>query len=204
MMIFKTPFNRLRQRAFTLIEMLVVLIIVAMVVTLIIQGFGYTLGLYQRVVKSQNTAYQQVFTYHWLSSSLSSPVAVRPKDRGLEGDASQLSTYSYQPLLAQAGLKTLVQWELQHQGGELWLSYKEGQIRFPVYQWTNATGRFEYLDEQGQWVNLWPMQKSDNLPLPKAVRILVTSGRDSFNYVVMTGTRLRAEVTSDEVLYGRD
>src|SRR5690606_13163034 len=113
--------NRLRQRAFTLIEMLVVLIIVAMVVTLIIQGFGYTLGLYQRVVKSQNTAYQQVFTYHWLSSSLSSPVAVRPKDRGLEGDASQLSTYSYQPLLAQAGLKTLVHWELQQQAGDLLL-----------------------------------------------------------------------------------
>ncbi len=60
------------------------------------------------------------------------------------------------------------------------------------------------MDDQGQWVNRWPVQKSDTLPLPKAMRILITSGRDSFNYVVKVDTRLRAEVTSEEVMYGRD
>ncbi len=200
----RSPRPHIRQRAFTLIEMLVVMIIVAMVVTLIVQGFGYTLGLYQRVVKSQNNAYQQVFAYHWLNSSLSAPVAMRPKDRALEGDARRVATYTYQPLLAKQGLKTLVQWELAENNGQLTLSYREGSSYFPVYQWLDARGQFEYMDEQGQWVNRWPIQKSDNLPLPKAMRILITSGRDSFNYVVKVDTRLRAEVTSDEVMYGRD
>lgn len=201
---FKSSLSRMRQRAFTLIEMLVVLIIVSLIVTLIVQGFGYTLGLYQRVVKSQNNAYQQVFAYHWLNSSLSSPVAMRPKDRALEGDARYVSTYTYQPLLAKQGLKTLIQWELAENAGQLTLSYREGNSHFPVYQWPDAAGQFEYLDDQGQWVNRWPIQKSDTLPLPKAMRILVTSGRDSLNYVVKVDTRLRAEVTSDEVMYGRD
>jgi general secretion pathway protein J len=192
------------QRAFTLIEMLVVMIIVAMVVTLIVQGFGYTLGVYQRVVKNQNNAYQQVFAYDWFTSSLQAQVAMRPKDRGLEGDAHQLHTFSYQPLLAQQGLKTRIGWELVDQGGELQLNYREANQQFIVQRWTGAAGRFEYLDEKGQWVMRWPMEKSDLQPLPKAIRLVVNSGRETFNYVAINNTRLRAEVTAEEVMYGRD
>lgn len=203
-MSFKSPLPRMRQRAFTLIEMLVVLIIVSLIVTLIVQGFGYTLGLYQRVVKSQNNAYQEAFVYHWFTSSLQSQVAMRPKDRALEGDATQLSTYSFQPLLAKQGLKTLIRWELRTQANELVLGYSEGQTHFPVQRWPQATGQFEYLDDQGRWLKNWPVEKTDTNPLPKAIRLLVNSGRDSFNYVVKVETRPRAEVTSDEVMYGRD
>lgn len=201
---FKSSLLRMRQRAFTLIEMLVVLIIVSLIVTLIVQGFGYTLGLYQRVVKSQNNAYQEVLVYHWFTSSLQSQVAMRPDDRALEGDSVQLSTYSFQPLLAKQGVKTLIRWELQVQAGELVLGYTEGQTRFPVQRWPRATGQFEYLDDQGKWLRNWPAEKTDSNPLPKAIRLLVNSGRDSFNYVVKVETRQRAEVTSDELMYGRD
>jgi len=203
-MSFRSSFHRFHQRAFTLIEMLVVLIIVAMVVTLIVQGFGYTLGLYQRVVRSQNNAYQQVFTYHWLTSSLQVQVAMRPKDRGLEGDSSHLSTYSFRPLLAPQGLKTLIRWELKSNTNELVLSYVEGQIQFPVYRWPYASGQFEYLTETGQWVGRWPLEKTDSLPLPKAVRVVVNSSGESLNYVVNIETRKRAEVGMDELLYGRE
>ncbi len=192
------------QRAFTLIEMLVVMIIVAMVVTLIVQGFGYTLGVYQRVVKNQNNAYQQVFAYDWFTSSLQAQVAMRPKDRGLEGDAHQLNTFSYQPLLAQQGLKTRIGWELVDQNGELQLSYREANNQFIVQRWVGAAGHFEYLDEKGQWVARWPLEKSELQPLPKAIRLVVNSGRETFNYVAINNTRLRAEVTAEEVMYGRD
>lgn len=197
--------NRLhKQRAFTLIEMLVVMIIVAMVVTLIVQGFGYTLGVYQRVVNKQSNAYQQAFAYRWFTSSLQTPIAMRPKDRGLEGDSRQLSTYSYQPLLAQQGLKTLIVWELLDNGGELQLSYREAGQQFPVQRWPGASGHFEYLSEQGQWLPRWPEEKREMQPLPKAVRLVVSRGDEVFNYVAVNTMRLRAEVTMDEVMYGRD
>lgn len=201
---FRSSLSHIRQRAFTLIEMLVVLIIVSLIVTLIVQGFGYTLGLYQRVVKSQNSAYQEVFVYHWFTSSLQSQVAMRPKDRALEGDALKLSTYSFQPLLAKQGLKTLIRWELQAQAGELVLVYAEGETRFPVQRWPRATGQFEFLDDKDQWLKSWPHEQTDSNPLPQAIRLLVNSGSDSFNYVVKVDTRQRAEVTSDELMYGRD
>lgn len=202
------PFNAVQlpraQRAFTLIEMLVVMIIMAMVVTLVVQGFGYTLGLYQRVVSSQNSAYQQVFTYQWFKSSLGAQVAMRPKGRGLEGSSQQLSSYSFQPLLAQAGVKTLIHWELTEVQGRLQLNYRESDSYFTVYEWPDASGRFEYLDDQGRWTDHWPTQKAELQPLPKTIRLVINSGSESFNYVAVTRTRLRAEVGFDEILYGRD
>lgn len=192
------------QRAFTLIEMLVVMIIVAMVVTLIVQGFGYTLGLYQRVVKSQSAAYEQVFAYHWFSSSLQSQVAMRPKDRALEGSESQLSTYSFRPLVGGQGVKTLIHWELQVQADELLLSYTEADVSFVVFRWSNAQGRFEYMDDNGQWLQRWPLEKTESQPLPRAIRLQVATAGDNLNYVVKVETRQRALVTMDELLYGRD
>ncbi len=192
------------QRAFTLIEMLVVMIIVAMVVTLIVQGFGYTLGVYQRVVKNQNNAYQQVFAYHWFTSSLQTQVAMRPKDKGLEGDARQLTTFTYQPLLARQGLKTRIGWELVDKGSELQLVYREANQQLIVQRWLGATGHFEYMDEKGQWVQRWPLEKSDLQPLSRVIRLIINRGEETFNYVAINTTRLRAEVTMDEVMYGRD
>lgn len=192
------------QRAFTLIEMLVVMIIMAMVVTLVVQGFGYSLGLYQRVVNAQNSSYKQVFAYQWLKSSLGSQVAMRPSDRSLEGNQQQLSTYSYQPIWSQEGIKTLIQWELTQTQTQLQLVYRQADEQFMVYEWPDARGQFEYLDDQGKWVDHWPTKKLDLQPLPKAIRLVVTNGRETFNYVIPNKTRRRAEVTSDEVLYGRD
>lgn len=193
------------QRAFTLIEMLVVLIIVAMVATVIMQGFGYALGVYQRVVKTQNNAYQQAFFYRWFSESLQVQIAKRPGDRALKGTSSALSTHSFRPLLGGQGVKTLVQWELQLAPDGVALIYLESGKSFTVYQWPNATAKFEYLNDLGTWVDKWPVDKSEAEPLPKALRILVnTSTQETLNYVVKVETRLRAEVTMEEILYDRD
>lgn len=192
------------QRAFTLIEMLVVMMIMAMVVTLVVQGFGYSLGLYQRVVNAQNTSYKQVFAYQWFKSSLGSQVAMRLDDRGLEGDTQQLSTYTYQPLLGRPGIKRLIHWELTQTQGLLQLNYREGDSYFTVYSWPEASGQFEYLGEQGRWSGQWPTQVLDIQPLPQAIRLVVNTDSESFNYVAVTRTRLRANVNPDELLHGRD
>lgn len=193
-----------RQRAFTLIEVLVVMIIVAMVVALIVQGFGYTLGVYQRVVGKQNNAYQQVLAYRWFTTSLQSQVAMRPKDRGLEGDAQQLTTYTYQPLLAPQGLKTRIGWQLEIAGNELRMTYTEGNRKLIIQRWPGATGYFEYLNDKGQWSQRWPAEAGEILPLPNAVRAVVSEGDEVFNYVAVNNMRVRAEVRMDEIVYGRD
>lgn len=191
------------QRAFTLIEMLVVLVIVGLMATLIVQGFGYSMGLYQRVIKTQRSAYNEVLAYNWLRSSLSTQVAARPKDRGLEGNLADLSTYTYQPLLAQQGVKTRIRWQLVSDGVDVVLNYTEGNQSFSVYRWPEATAQFEYIDDKGQWLNHWPPEKSELPALPRALRVQVTSGKESHNYVVANKTRVRPVVTMDELLYGR-
>lgn len=191
------------QRAFTLIEMLVVLVIVGLMVTLIVQGFGYSMGLYQRVIKTQRSAYNEVLAYNWLRTSLSTQVAARPKDRGLEGNAADLSTYTYQPLLAQQGVKTRIRWQLVNDGGDVVLNYAEGNQGFNVYRWTESSAQFEYLDDKDKWIDHWPPEKAELPALPRALRVQVTSGKESRNYVVANKTRVRPIVTMDELLYGR-
>lgn len=191
------------QKAFTLVEMLVVMVIVGLLITVIMQGFGYSMGLYQRVVKSQKSAYNEVLAYSWLCTTLSAQVAARPKDHGLEGGINEVSTYTYQPLVDQAGLKTRIQWQLAHDGDAVNLAYREGDKSFSVYRWPDSSGQFEYLDEKGQWHKHWPAEKADTPPLPVSIRLLITTGNEVRNYVVSMATRKRAEVTMDEVLYGR-
>lgn len=191
------------QKAFTLVEMLVVMVIVGLLITVIMQGFGYSMGLYQRVVKSQKSAYSEVFAYGWLRSTLAVQVAARPKDLGLEGRTNELSTYTYEPLLDQAGLKTRIQWQVIQDGETVSLSYQEGHRQFEAYRWPESSGQFEYLDEKGEWHKQWPAEKSDSPPLPISIRLLITTGSEVRNYVVNVVTRKRPEVTMDEVLYGR-
>lgn len=192
------------QSAFTLIEMLVVLIIVAMVVTVVMQGFGYSLGLYQRVVKNQASAYQQAFAYRWFASTLQSQVAMRPKDLGLEGNQYQLSTYTYNPLLESSGVKTRIVWELGVEGGNLVLGYREGAQQFMVNTWAGAKGQFQYMDLERKWRDQWLPSKGEPMVLPSAIRLQVYQGDKLLNFVVTTETRLRAIITADEKMYGRE
>lgn len=192
------------QRAFTLIEMLVVMIIVAMVVTLVVQGFGYSLGLYQRVIKTQSNAYQQAFAYRWFTTTIQSQVAMRPKDRGLEGNQFQFSTYTYVPLVGNAGLKTRIAWELETKGEQLVLVYREGGRQFVVNTWRSAKGQFQYMDVEKNWRDLWAPQKEEPTALPNAIRLQVYQGDELLNYVVITETRTRAIITAEEKVYGRE
>ena len=191
------------QRAFTLIEMLVVMVIVGLLITVIMQGFGYSLGLYQRVQHTQKNAYSEVLVYNWLCSTLGVQVAARPKDKGLDGEFSHLDTYTYQPLLEQQGLKTRIQWRLEQVPGYLQLSYSESGQDFAVYRWPESTGEFEYQSAEGKWLQQWPIDKVDPPKLPESVRLQVHTGAETRNYVVPIATRKGSEVTMDEVLYGR-
>lgn len=193
-----------RQHGFTLIEMLVVMIIVAMVVTLVVQGFGYSLGLYQRVVKTQSNAYQHAFAYRWFTTTIQSQVAMRPKDRGLEGNQYQFSTYTYSPLVGVSGLKTRIVWELETKGDNLVLGYREGTQHFTVNTWVGAKGQFQYMDMEKNWLDLWVPLKDEPTALPNAIRLQVYQGDELLNFVVTTETRVRAIITAEEKVYGRE
>lgn len=191
------------QKAFTLVEMLVVMVIVGLLITVIMQGFGYSMGMYQRVVRTQKNAYSEVLAYNWLRATLGSQVAARPKDRGLEGGVNALSTYTYEPLVEQAGLKTRIDWQLVQDGNNVRLDYREGTTLFAVYRWSDSSAVFEYMDEKGQWRNHWPAEKSDLPPLPQAIRLSINTDNETRNYVISLATRKRSEMTMDEALYGR-
>ena len=188
------------QRAFTLIEMLVVMVIIGLLVTVIMQGFGYSLGMYQRVVKLQNDVYTDVLAYNWLRSTLGASVAARPKNKGLEGNAVEVVTETYQPLVAVQGLKTRVVWTLVQDPESLRLEYREGSAIFTVYSWPQASGRWEYMDDKKSWHSKWPLAETELPSLPNAIRLQVFKQQEEFNYVVIINGRKTVEVTMGEAM----
>ena len=191
------------QKAFTLIEMLVVMVIMSLLITVVMQGFVYSLGIYQRVTHTQKNAYSEVLFYRWICETLSSQAAARPKDIGLEGIPSSLSTYTYQPLIGSNGVKTRISWGLVQEGESLSLHYYESDQDLTVYTWSESQGHFEYLGKDNAWQSKWPLEKSDTPALPLATKLRITTRADERNYVMVLGTRERPEVTMDEALYGR-
>lgn len=189
------------QRAFTLIEMLVVMVIIGLLVTVIMQGFGYSLGMYQRVVKLQHNAYTDVLVYSWLRSTLGASVAARPKNKGLEGNTVEVVTETYQPLVAVQGLRTKVVWMLVQGSESLRLEYREGNTTFNVHSWPQATGRWEYMDDKKGWHNKWPLSANELPSLPNAIRLQVFKQQEEFNYVVIVSGRKTAEVTAEEAMH---
>lgn len=195
---------RKSQQGLSLLEMMVVLVIVSLVSTLIIQGFGYTLGLYQRVVQIQQSHNTETLTYHWLRSSLSSLAAPKEDIHTFKGNQLELEGYSFQALQARSGIKTKIGWKLQSQGTMLKLFYSERENSFKVYQWEDVQGGFEYRDANGSWQTHWPVNEGNPKKLPEMIRLKLLGPDGNRDYPVKIATRKTAEIFLDEVLYGRD
>lgn len=198
------------QKAFTLVELLVVLVIVGLMVTLIMQGFTYSMGVYQRVVVSQKNAYSEAMAAEWFRSAMSTQVAARQNEKGLIGNDAELTTATYNPLLGEAGVRARIGWKLAQDGNRLSLIYIEMNQELVVQSWIGANGKFEYLDKKGKWTSYWPPIPATELAvnrvnplLPVAVRILIRNGQEIRYTLATVETRLLAEPSREEVYIGQ-
>jgi len=188
------------QKGLTLLEVLVVLVIVSLVATMMMQGFGYTMGMYQRVVNTQRDGYKQVMAYKWLRQTLSATAPPRDYDVYFKADAQGLVATSFHPLFRAAEGKTVIGWRVESTAVGWALIYTEAEQDFQVLQGDDGLASFEYLDAQDSWRDSWPPEEVEPRRIPEAVRLMV--GED--NYTAVINTRKTAEVGFDEVLYGRD
>jgi general secretion pathway protein J len=189
------------QRGVTLLEMLVVMVIVSLVATMMMQGFGFTMGVYQRVVQSQKDTYREILVVSWLRQTLANLVSPRESDALVKGEATQISGLTFQPLVSSDKGKTAIQWRLAAESSTSRLYYRELDQEFLVYTWQQqAEARFQYMDTHQEWHDHWPPDTATEQQIPTAVRLSVG---DQF-YTVQSANRVKAEVFIDELLYGRE
>lgn len=182
--------------------MLVVLVLVSMVSTLLIQGFGYMLVLYQRISQDQNTAYEEILMRSWFTLTNANLMASKQPGESLIGQKSQFKTTTFMPLHNSGGVPTQIQWRFENRDSELHLIYTEEENEVIIFSWRNARGKFAFMNSDSAWVDKWPPD-NETLKLPNAIKLNVDSDFLNEQLVVHLQTRISPEITLNELLYGR-
>ena len=153
-----------KQCGMTLLELLVVMVILAMVSALLVQGMGSALITYERVQRQQQQSMQPTLAYSWLQQTLSSVQAELDEPRHFIGNNIQLSGYTHQPLVGQSGQVSSFSWRFitgEQDELQLWYSQPKVQgtdINWKVLNWpAGTTGQFVYFTGNGETVPDWPL-----------------------------------------------
>lgn len=178
--------SRSRERGFTLLETLVMLIISSLAVMMLFQalaGFNHSR---QRIAATEGVRNNDAVVLGWIRESFRGVVAIdapgkppKPDDpaAGLRGDADGFTALTIAPLLGPQGTPVKVQWRIESDARGQRLVYEEaGQA--PLILPLGGTGglRFVYLDQDGEAMTSWPPQLGLQAPLPVAIALQFGSG----------------------------
>lgn len=147
----------------TLLELLVVMVILAMVSTLLVQGMGSALVTYERVQRQQQQSMQPTLAYQWFSQTLTGLQAELDEPRFFSGNEHTLSGYTHRPLVGLPGQVSAFSWQLkQNEQRELELWYQQPalasqEVNWKILTWPpGTTGQFVYRALDGGATLSWP------------------------------------------------
>lgn len=178
------------QSGLSLLELLVVLVIVGLVSTLLMQGLGFGLSLFERVHTRGEAVKQELMSRQWFRQVNASLVA-KPATAGvsLEGNNFAFVSVTLNPLLGSSGIPQEIEWRIEDQ--ILW--YKESGLSLSIMS-IDMDATFSYRSENGKWVNQWPSgQNHDAIPTAIAVR-----GREGRDLVASVRVRKRPDLLLEE------
>ena len=168
------------------------IVIVSLVSTVLVQGLGFGLSLYQQVESRREESHAEVLVRHWFGASSSALVVSVGEHSSLKGDSNHFSATSFNALVASSGIATPISWELidDQKGSVLRYSQAgEAVLSWPI----RRVHSFEYMDHDGGWHSSWPLQDQMALPLPAALRVIDATG--SVYMLSVLQTRARPDLT---------
>ena len=145
---------------FTLLEMLVVLVLVALVVGLLFEGLGRVADLRLRLARHLDSALDSAIVASWFRSSVT---AMLPDQDGatnaFRGGPAEMSGLTLQPLDQPTGAVVAFGWRLapEPSSGLVRLSYRGADGRWrEISAWPGSGARFLYAGPDGEWREEWP------------------------------------------------
>jgi len=175
-----------KQKAFTLLEVLVVLVIVSLISTLLLQGFGYTVNLRSKVLRQLGRVQNEELTEYWFRQTTSS-FSLREKQPeealSFQGSAHSIKGESLVSLDQPIGVISPIEWHIEStDDGYLHLYYRKSQNQkkgWLIATWLGKEANFSYLDPIGNWHSYWPVEQYPE-QLPTGIMLNVAQDRNSF------------------------
>lgn len=154
----------------SLLEMLVVFVIVSLVSTVLVQGFGFGLSLYERIQTRDDRVSRELLVSHWFRATSNGLIAGKQAETSFSGSPFQFRASSYNSLLSDPGAPREIRWEIR----DSTLTYSESDRVLDILM-LQEPGEFEYLNSTGEWLPAWEPTESE-LDIPKAVRLVQQGG----------------------------
>ncbi len=165
------------QRGFTLIEMLVVLIMVAMISGVLFQALERSYSLQRRFGTELFKVQQGQMATDWYRQTVQGlyPNELDADDT-FRGDASSFSGLTTNPLADDYGAPTPFQWTLVTRSNQTSteLVYRDGSAPTTVLIWEGTDARFLYVDEQKVVHDQWPPPLGLFPKLPRQIQMKAT------------------------------
>lgn len=192
-----------RQTAFTLLELLVVLVLVSFITTLLIQGMAYVAKVNETFLKEGGQRQVRELVDGWFVdaiAALSAPERGDPSGR-FRGDALSFQGVTLASMDRREGVPTPfafrveVQTQARDPGADAELIYVRLQAdqRWPLVRLA-ADSHFEYQDSAGAWHSDWPPAAELADMLPDAVALAsVQDGRFVLGSVQTPKRRLSSD-----------
>lgn len=190
-------------RGFTLMEVLVVLVLVALISGMLMQGFGYVLRLRLNVTQQLKNQRTEQLQEYWYRNLISGIIVNTIEEKPLfQGDASSLQAQSIATLHAAGGVPQLFSLTLAAQDGAIILRYKISEHEeWILGRWNATDASFSYLDNEGAWVTAWPPKLGLALQqLPNAVQLHIQRQPKPFTWIVAIPGRKNPKPLLEDIL----
>ena len=165
------------QRGLTILEMLVVLMLVALLGTLVIQGLAFFVRSYDAVTRDHRTTTHAALRQHWFVTAVRGIVPYGVQARAFAGDGTAFVAMTLQALNAEPGLPTQTRWSINIGGGTQAVSYAEdGGTAWQVLETDAGNLAFQYADSANRWHDRWPIAEAPTNWTPKLIRLTSDRG----------------------------
>lgn len=178
----RRPGSKDSAKGLTLLEMLVVFLLVALLSTLLLQGFSFFLGNYETVRRAHRNATVDTLHQLWFASTVSGMVPYRQPERSFAGDASSFAGITLRPLVQESGVPVRARWFVDPEVAPSVVTYEEENldtaavpVRWPVLTVPDETVSFRYADAENRWHVAWPPQGMEDR-IPHMVSLVSESG----------------------------
>ena len=194
--------KKLRQKGFTLMELLVVLVLISLLMTTLMQGLSYFLKLKERgsaLVLTQQKTQMQEYWFKMLIQGLTPYQSFTEKK--FEGNKTQLMGQTLTTLTSAPASIEDISLKLEQTSEVVRLIYVEGGYTWVLGEWVSNKAHLSYQDQEGDMHELWPPQGNDEITqLPALVKLHITTLRGNINWFVSVAGRLNPKLVMQDML----
>ncbi len=182
-----SPCRRHQDGAFTLIEMIVVLILVSLISLLVVDGFSQVLLIKTRYLGAMERYHTEALGQFWfrgLVTGLTPDVA--NGDYVFKGDANGFSGISLCSLHMSAGVPGAFALTITTEQNGIALRYHNAKARldWAMGFWRSSDAHFSYLDADMIWRKDWPPVIGEEQQLPEAIMLEIDDPVSPLAWVV--------------------